>query len=177
MYAEWLDRQAETGGFYDGLPETDDSRGSEDAVPVESAGLPFGYPDSVAGVLEGIPEPASISIGPSGLYIYVMGSAEDGILVMRASSLEIVGAIAHGDTTGTSDQAAEASRVIRVHPRGEYIYVVDPPGSSICIYDLDDGSLAGVVQVGEGPSDIAFNPAGNRAYVPCPDSDRIFVLE
>ena len=87
--------------------------------------LPFGYPDSVSAVREGIFRPLSISVAHSGLYIYVIGSDEDGIMILRASTLEIVGRIS----------------------------------------------------VGDSPSDIAFNPADDRAFVTCRDSDQIFVLE
>jgi DNA-binding beta-propeller fold protein YncE len=182
-YCEWMDSQEQTGSFYDDLPEYP-GQAASDSVTGPVTSLPFGYPDSVGGVIEGIAGPISVTVAPSGLYLYVMGSSADGILVLRSSTLEITGTIPvfdadeTGEDTDCPDSAfSPGSVTIRIHPRGGYIYVLDGTGGNVAVYSTEDGRLAVTVRVGDRPSDLAFNPAGDRAYVTCRDSDQIFVLE
>jgi WD40 repeat protein len=186
-FCEWLDSQAETGSFYDGIPETGDTRDTH-TDPEATLNLPFGYPDSVSAILEGISGPLSISVSPSGLYIYVIGSDEDGIMILRTSNLETVGSISISDSSSTEDAslseyderdaAVHWPRVaVCVHPRGGYIYVADEADGTVSVFRIDDGVLVGRMKVGDSPTDITFNPAGDRAFVTCYDSNQIYVLE
>jgi YVTN family beta-propeller protein len=177
VYCEWLDAQKETGSFYDGLPETDGSPRPASSTDEPPAGLPFGFPDSVTGVIEGIPAPVSVSVDPSGLYLYVMTAGDEGLLVVRLSSMEVIRSTGTADSSATDGGIAVPCPVVRVHPRGTYVYVTNPADSTVSVFLTEDGSAAAVVKVWGRPSDIGFSPVGSRAYVPCRDSGRIFVLE
>jgi len=177
VYCEWLDSQKETGSFYDGLPENDGSPRPGSDPQDQPAGLPFGFPDSVTGVIEGIPAPLSVSVDPSGLYLYVMTQGSEGLLVVRLSSMEVAASSTIACAPAAGDRAAVPGPVVRAHPRGTYLYVTNPADSTVSVFRTDDGSAAAVVKVWGCPSDIGFSPVGSRAYVPCCGSGRIFVLE
>ncbi len=173
IWAERLDSQTERDSFYEGLPDSGDS--VETAVPesLDTSVLPFGYPDSVAGVIEGIPEPGSVCIEPSGLYLYVCSFSTGAVHVLRVSSLEQVRIL----STGFEPDTIHHTGTLEMHPRGGYIYITNPAeGTVIVVRSLDWGFVTSI-DIGQSPADICFSPAGDRAYVACRGSDQVFILE
>jgi DNA-binding beta-propeller fold protein YncE len=174
IWAERLDSQTERDSFYEGLPETDDSVETVVPVSLDTSALPFGYPDSVTGVIEGIPEPGSVCIEPSGLYLYVSSFSTGAVHVLRVSSLEQVRILSTGFEP---DPLHHHPGTLEMHPRGDYIYITNPADGTVTVVRSLDGGLVTSIDIGQNPSDICFSPAGDRAYVTCRGSDQVFILE
>jgi len=158
IWAERLDSQTERDSFYEGLPDPGDS--------VETA-----VPD--AGVIEGIPEPGSVCIEPSGLYLYVCSFSTGALHVLRVSSLEQVRIL----STGFEPDTIHHIGTLEMHPRGGYIYITNPAEGTVTVVRSLDGGFVTSIDIGQSPADICFNPAGDRAYVACRGSDQVFILE
>jgi len=173
IWAERLDSQTEKDSFYEGLSDSGDFVETDEAESMIPPVLPFGYPDSIAGVIEGIPEPGSICIDPSGLYLYIYSFSTGAVHVLRVSSMEQVRIL----STGFEPDPARHPGTLEMHPRGGYIYVTNPVDSTVAVVSSLDGGLITSIDIGQSPVDICFSPAGDRAYVTCRGSDQVFILE
>ena len=185
IWAEKLDSQTERDSFYDDLPEVSDSIETDVPELVSSPALPFGYPDSVAGVIEGIPEPDGICIEPSGLYLYVYSFTTEAVHVLRVSSMEQVRILSTGfdsaagedERSGNEAGSANIRGTMEMHPRGDYIYLTNPDDGTVIVLRSLDGGMVLSIDVGQSPTEICFSPAGDRAYVTCRGSDQVYILE
>jgi 6-phosphogluconolactonase len=124
-------------------------------------------------------EPTSLVAHPSGRFLYVTNrgaTAENGIEPNSVSvyQLDAINGKISGSTNSVGNGISTGSTPRRaiVHPSGKFLYVI--LDREITFYGIDGstGALNGpqVVSdsIGWSPLSIAFNPAGNLAYVSYP---------
>lgn len=148
--------------------------------------------DADTNLLDSLDGANSVTIDPSGNFVYVTAETSDAITVFEVQgdgSLLLVQTIADGD--GGSVDGLNGVKNIAFDPQGEYAYVTGGVDNSISIFSVAaNGSLShintltnGSVDGGgnsigglSGAIDVVISSNGNYAYVSSTDSDSINIF-
>jgi 6-phosphogluconolactonase len=117
-------------------------------------------------------EPISVVVGPTSEFVYVANYGTANVSIYRISPT--------GDLTlapGSAVQAGGHPRGVAVHPRGQFVYVVNQ-SDAINIYEVGcegglsplQGSPFSFPILGGGADALAIEPRGEFAYVLCSSS-------
>jgi len=111
--------------------------------------------------------PGGLCANPNGSFAYAASINDHIVTVIDTDSHEVV------------DWAYTESNVNRVecHPSGELIYASSETGNSITVMRTSDMEPVTVIDVGERPLDMCFQPDGTSLYVLCANNSSIYEID
>lgn len=129
------------------------AKAAQPASP-QSAATPA-LPDRLEALMDIGRGPVQLALKPDGGELFAINALSDSISEVITGTDDVQGAYMMGD----NPIAGLVSR------DNALLYVANFHSQNLIIYSIDDGRRAGSVQVGEGPSALAFSAAGHLLFV------------
>ena len=108
----------------------------------------------------------SMTISPSGDFLYIANGSDDTISVVKTSDLSVTAEI----------QTGSRSDGIIVSPGGHYLYTTNPDDSTVSVIRLTDNANIATLSLAATPSGMAISPDGQLLYVIKHTSKEITVI-
>jgi YVTN family beta-propeller protein len=125
-------------------------------------------------------DPEGLAFSPDGARAYVANHGSD--FFRAPSSIGVIDTfssrlIASLFEIGDTNERIGAAVAVAVAPDGSFAYVADEKHSNVYVLDTQSERISGIIPVGAGPNDLAFDPGGSVAYVTSRWAQRISVID